>query len=342
MSSATSRPCSPATRTKRLKSSSVPRSGLTLLWPPSSEPMAHGLPGSAAVARDVVVASLAVRAADRVDGRQVQDVEAHPGDVGEPLLDIAEGAVRARLAGRAREQLVPGAEARPLEIDQHLELARVAARQAAIGVALHERLELFALRRRHRSPLFPECLGQRGQLRGVVARGAPGRGLHQARADLKVELHVLRRFDALGELPVPRPERVDPALDRVDVPPDLGRGEASAPAVVDQRCHRRLGPLLRRLVPVPQHRRQRVVAVGEHVGLDHDDFAHRALGRKPARVDLGRDRFDGDAPAGARGIGRRCVWCWGGGGSRPSPCWCAGHSPIVARCDWVVGCGRGA
>ena len=39
-------PCRLVALTRRRKSSSVPRSGLIDLWPPSSEPMAQGLPTS--------------------------------------------------------------------------------------------------------------------------------------------------------------------------------------------------------------------------------------------------------------------------------------------------------
>src|SRR5262249_1637749 len=78
-------------------------------------------PGAADVAGlggDDVVLALAELAADGVDGRQVEDVEAQRGDVGQAGLDVLEGAVAARLRGAgAREQLVPGAVAGLLAID---------------------------------------------------------------------------------------------------------------------------------------------------------------------------------------------------------------------------------
>src|SRR6201999_3096857 len=58
-----------------------------------------------------VVAALAVLAADRVDRREVEDVEAVLGDRGDLLGD------RAEAAPRAREQLVPGAEAGAEAVD---------------------------------------------------------------------------------------------------------------------------------------------------------------------------------------------------------------------------------
>src|SRR5260370_513412 len=74
-------------------------------------------PGAADVAglgHRAVVLALAVGEADGVDGRQVEDVEAHLGDVRQACDDVAEGAVAAGLRrARAREHLVPAPEAPP-------------------------------------------------------------------------------------------------------------------------------------------------------------------------------------------------------------------------------------
>src|SRR3979409_2565979 len=67
--------------------------------------------------RDVVAAP-AILSADGMDRREVHDVEAHRGDLVQPLLDVGERAVHAGLAGsRAREELVPRAEARAVALD---------------------------------------------------------------------------------------------------------------------------------------------------------------------------------------------------------------------------------
>src|SRR5439155_7380498 len=66
-----------------------------------------------------VVLALAVRPADRVHGRQVDDVEAELRELRERLLDAGEA------APRAREELVPRAEARELAVDVDLELRRL-------------------------------------------------------------------------------------------------------------------------------------------------------------------------------------------------------------------------
>ena len=95
MSSATSRPSERARATKAWKSSSVPSAGWIALWPPAAPPMAHGLPTSSGPAVERVVRALAMGGADGVDRRQVEDVEAEIGDVGQPLGGVGEGAVLA-------------------------------------------------------------------------------------------------------------------------------------------------------------------------------------------------------------------------------------------------------
>ena len=72
-----------------------------------------------------------------MDGRQIHDIEAELGDVVEPRLGIAQRAVRAIRAGRAREQLVPRRADGETALDVHDELAVVARRQRAIRCARH-------------------------------------------------------------------------------------------------------------------------------------------------------------------------------------------------------------
>ena len=90
--------------TRRRKSSSVPSSGWIALCPPSAAPIAQGLPTSSGSASSALLRPLRLLAADRMDRRQVQHVEAHRGDVRQARLDVAEGAVR----GRARAAVERG------------------------------------------------------------------------------------------------------------------------------------------------------------------------------------------------------------------------------------------
>ena len=93
----------------------VPRSGWTAVWPPSTPPTAHGRAGIVGPGDQRVVRALAVGHADRVDRRQVEDVEAEVGQGRQLGLDALQP------APRAGEQLVPGAEAGPLGVDVELE-----------------------------------------------------------------------------------------------------------------------------------------------------------------------------------------------------------------------------
>ena len=90
--------------------------------PPSTAPMAQGLPGSPLGRVGRTVASLAARPSDGMDRRQVEDVEPHVGHVGQLRPHVGERAVARRLrGGRAREHLVPRAEARLLPVGGHRE-----------------------------------------------------------------------------------------------------------------------------------------------------------------------------------------------------------------------------
>ena len=82
------------------------------LWPPCALPIAHGEPGSSGAGRRAVVPALAEARADRMDGREVEHVEAHGGDGGQAVETVLEGPVPAGHAPLgAREHLVPGAGA---------------------------------------------------------------------------------------------------------------------------------------------------------------------------------------------------------------------------------------
>ena len=129
------------------KSFSVPSSGWIASCPPSGPPIAQGLPGSPGAATQRVVAALAVRRPDRVDRRQVDDVEAELGELRQHLLDALEP------SPRAREELVPGAEPRPQALDVGLERRR---RDLAVPVlrrrASAPRRASRRTRRRRRAP----------------------------------------------------------------------------------------------------------------------------------------------------------------------------------------------
>src|SRR5581483_952371 len=130
-----------------------------------------------------VVPALAARSADRMDRREVDDIEAELGERRQHLLHAGEA------AERAREELVPRAEARELAVDLD-----------AVGRASHGAL---AVRRRRRESRLHVELRDPEQL--LALRELP-RQVFLAGLDLPAKLVAPRR------LPVaPRLDRVLPA-----------------------------------------------------------------------------------------------------------------------------------
>ena len=269
--------------TRCWKSSSVPSSGWMALWPPSAAPIAHGLPGIVRAGRRAVVAALAEAPADRVDRRQVEDVEAHRRDLGQPRLDVAERAVASRLGRRgAREQLVPGAEARALAVDDHGQLAaqrpwRSGARRGGASARPAPRERGGQLRRRSAAA---DRRGERAEAAGVGARSRDRR--RPPRAARRRARSVATSWPAasrLAEVARPGREVVHPGARPCS---GSGRSPSTANAArqrsLTSALHRRLGPRPRRPRAGGAGRTAiGVVPVGEGDGL-HD----HACRRRPA------------------------------------------------------------
>src|SRR5206468_8166577 len=167
--------------------------------------------------------------------------DAHAPDVRQQALAIVERAVLSCGAWGAREQLIPGAEARFLRFHEHLDLASVGRRLGAVGVAPHKRGQLpvhlparrGGRRRSRRVGVWnAQRLGELPQSRRVG--GGPVRAcrclLDAASADLELDAYILTRRQALGELAAPGLEVVHPVLEREAVATELGYWELSAPA----------------------------------------------------------------------------------------------------------------
>ena len=158
------------------------------LVPALAAPIAQGLPTSPGCAATRVVLALARGDADRMHRRQVEHVEAELLDVRQHLehaLEAAEG---------AREELVPGAEARSYGFDHDFQNFGESG-----GPVFHGWRQL----RRHRRV---EVLDLRAQ---------------QLRADLQVDGQVLPGLLALLEVALPGEERIGPAAHRVLVAAEL-------------------------------------------------------------------------------------------------------------------------
>ena len=250
--------------TKRSKSSSVPRPGSIAVCPPSSAPIAHGLPGSPGAGVERVVAPFAEAAADRMDRRQVERRRSPSTAMsGRRAAASSNVALRVRIAaGRAREHLVPRAEPRALALDRSRASTRSyvarADRRAAIASSsssASRACSSSALAARHRCQR-PAAI--------VVALPRARRGFA-----ISSRLRAARSR---------RPGRLD--LDQL-----VRHVEAIDPASIAYSCRRRLDGEARRHRSLPsgaigvfaprrasprrppqQHRREHVVAVGEDVG----------------------------------------------------------------------------
>jgi hypothetical protein len=243
-----------------------------------------------------VVRAFAMAVPDRMDRREVEHVESHPGDVGQARLAVAERAVPPRLrARRAGKHLVPRGIARALAVDHDRELPVVGRRGAPVGVARGERRRLLG---HAEAPQLRgvggarELLPGQAQARGVLGAGAVRGPREQERADARGRREV--GVHAPRELRAPRQERVHPARDRVAVAPDARDRELAAPAVVAERQHGRLAPVGLGFVAVEQAAHDHIVAVGERVGFHRDPVADDALRRKAAAIHFGLDALDDD------------------------------------------------
>jgi len=263
-----------------------------------------------------VVGSLPEAGADRVNGRQVDDIESHPRDVGQPGGAVGQRSVAGRV-GRCRpgEELVPGAEASAFTVYPYAQLDRIPGGQGAVGVATNQLEQVIA--ERDGCPSSGPLRSRQG--RGPVAepfpvgaRGAGGGGSHQLRPDDQLIRHVLIGVHSLDEITAPGEKPVYPALEGVEVPTDRIDREGAMPAIVAEEVHRGFGPSGIVGAAPAQERGHDVVAVGEDIGLDDDRLSHHALDRKPPAIDLGADALDDDPAAplhragrvGLRGAGR--------------------------------------
>jgi hypothetical protein len=266
-------------------------------------------PGIALAGHERVVAALAVGQPDRVDGWQVEDVEAQLAQPRQLLLHAAQA------AEGTREQLVPRAEARPLAL--HLQLDRRVERRRPVPrrVALHRGEQLLpqggVVLRRGRDVRVVEQV-ERVLDDPLVARlGRPSRRLAQqdeALAQLAREV-LLAALQLALELVAPGGELVRPALHGPCPAAHAVDDERALPAhALVMRVHGvQLGfdPLAAAGRLGADHGAQQVVAVAEDVAGHVHAIAHGALGRVKARVD-GRLRVLDVDP------GRRLSWLRGG------------------------------
>src|SRR5207248_1605604 len=253
-----------------------------------------------------VVVSLARRAADGMERRQVDDVEAELLDVRDHRLGVAEGAVASRGTGRAREELVPGAEDGALALREDAQFLMMPDGHAPIRMARRRLREPGIERRRDGGRRLPGAKLLLGlpQARGIggargARRGSPlGRGSEQQRTFQELGMDLAARVDLALELAGPATEKVRPGLDREGVEAVLEERKLPLPRIVAEGAHGHFAGLRlgRRQLPPAQHDRQLIVAFLEDIGGDADRLADGALDGVPAAVDPRLHVLDDGAP----------------------------------------------
>ena len=217
------------------------------MCPPSADADGPGAAGVVGAGGQGVVRPFAEAPADRVDRRQVENVESHPGDIRQPSLGVLERSGAVGIGGaRPGEHLVPGAEAGALALDHDPQGAVVGLAAAAVGVARHQMRQLGIERRVDPWGLVAVAADQLGTVAEAVGVGPLGPSC--GRADELGPLEQLARdvlsgLRLLGQLVMPRGERIDPRQHGVFLPAQSVDRKPAGPGVVAQRRHRHLLPL---------------------------------------------------------------------------------------------------
>ena len=297
-------PRAAAAVTSSPNSSNVPRSGWTLRV--AAFRGADG-PGAARVPRRRVrraVPTLAAGPPDRMDGRQVEDVESHVRHVRQLGPHVGEGAVAVRVGGgRTREHLVPGAETGPLPVGHHgvdlrrRGVCRVAepVHQPPEDVGEHE------LDERGRAGAAghllgdvpvdalhpgPEVGGHQGE-QALRGGGRPlRRGIDQLGADQQLERDILTGVGPGAQVAAPCQKSIHLRVDGVPVLAHRRDRELPPPDVVHLRRHGQRRPVRRALGPEEQIAGQHVMPFGECLGLHGNRVADGGLRRPAAIIDL--------------------------------------------------------
>jgi hypothetical protein len=245
-----------------------------------------------------------------MDGRQVEDVEAHGGDLGELLLNVFEGAVAAGDGrGGPRKELVPGGVAGALAIDPEGELGLVPRGEGEIGIAGDELLDFWSDGRLVDGGVLVGHPAQRGgdffELGGVGTAGAGDGVVEEEGAGAQGKGNILRRkvgvgvgrlgVETLVEVADPGFEVIDPPLDR-ELPRSKSRDvEGARPEVVAERGHGGGTPAALGFMAIEEPRGKKVVAIAEDGGGDGDAVVEDAARGIAASIDLRGDLFDDDA-----------------------------------------------
>ena len=246
---------------------------------------------------EAIVLAFAVGLADRMNGREIQNIESHIAYHGQPANDIAESAVPLRgFRSRPRKQLIPGAERglRTLNVEQEHWLVAIV--KMLLGVAHH--------------------FTQIGTEQDIDARFGWGvvepiqrRSYDMTFSVMQMPLCLVQNFPALGDLnadvgasrtfqievAAKGPELVPPGRDGEFVGADTVRQDRRLPTIVAKRLHRQILPIL--IVDSAPHEvdGEQLMPIGEHVCLYSDALSYNPFCSKSAAVHRWRDVVDHNA-----------------------------------------------
>ena len=224
-----------------------------------------------------------------MDGREIEDVEAQRGDIGQPRDAIVECAVpagkRPWLRGTISYQAPAGA--RPVRHEGKQLRARQIGPRLALG---HGGLQLIGQQRRRVTRLqeilaLPQDHGGRGLSAGLRL-GQHARAFDGVEGEIGTGL--LLQFEAVP----PGGEFIGPGLDGIDIAAGSIGHERTAPAIVAVKGHRRAAPFAVVLTTPHQRGGDDVVAVAIDIRPHLDALADDTLHREAAAIDLRKDVFD--------------------------------------------------
>ncbi len=238
-------------------------------------------------------------AADGVDRREIEHVEAHVANRRQALVHIAQGAMAVRVVRLgAGKQFVPTGELRQRPLDlQRVDGARTA---MLTWVGGGHRCRGF-MGQQYRDPLVVQ-VGAVEPMQQVIQH-RPGftlRALHGA-FDQQAALRQLQpHWNAggvlLGKLVSVAFVDVPPGLDTEFVCGDLGGGELALPDVPSMihPLQRRAPPAFVTLLPPAHGRGELIVTIGEYPAADDNRLPDDRLGREAPLLQHGLRRLDGD------------------------------------------------
>ena len=234
-----------------------------------------------------------------MDRRQVHDVEAHIGDVGQPGFAIGKSSVLSRIrSSRAREQLIPCTEASANGINRNHKFTLELAGEPAVGIAPHDIIER-AVGGSLTANLYVAFRAKRkgfaGQPTAIRTFRSDCRFVDQVCSNLIVDGRFVVGLNAFQQVAAPCFPMIDPSVNGEKVTAQFGEFEFACPTVVHQRAQRTLLPVAIALMTRKKNGGDGIVAVGKDIGFHAHGIAECPLSGKSASVNFRGNSFNDDS-----------------------------------------------